>query len=578
MNQPAPPRFYPPAQHGKQKSTSNSELDLFLTCVSDAIVVYDPDLRYTFINPAGAALLGHEAEDVIGRTNREIIGDGADTIEPHVRRALENKEKIFVLHEIPLPGGPRLFDTVYSPVLNDSGEVVRVTGLCRDVTEDRSRISSQDKLPLKKAGHPEQDGTTSPLELETHTTTSESLQENSRQAEAIATLAGGMAHRFNNALSAVMGNLDLIRLELLKVVASDTKEAIGLYIERMEESLEHMGFITRQLLAYAQGGRYSAKVIPLGTFLQYIIPLLGHTVGRSIHIEAELAPDLWSVEADTAQLQMILSAVFQNASEALDGEGTIHISAQNLDLTAGSAARPDELKPGTYVMLEVEDQGKGMDKETQARLFEPFFSTKLQGRGLGMAAVYGIVRNHGGWISVRSVPGQGTAVTIWLPAAETPEKKEDKGPDTEKIEAATVLVVEDEEPVMEVFRTVLERMGYRVLSAPTGGKAIETTETFPEEIDLAILDILLPDMDGRKVYPELIRARPGLKVIVTSGYSVEGPAREILDAGAEAFLPKPFSLQQFREMITHVLGDAPPLSRPNDRGSGSGDRENPKPG
>lgn len=578
MNKQPPPRPCHDKIEGKQHGAREYDLDLFLNYFGDAIVVYDPDLRYTFINPAGAALLGLAVQEVIGRTNREIIGDAADTIERHLRRVLEIKGKVFALYETRLPGGTRLFDTAYYPVLNEAGEVLRVMGVCRDVTESRARIPHQYGPDQKQPGPLEQGGKTCGFGRKNHTSTVKTLREDSRHTEAVVTLAGGMAHRFNNALSAVMGNLDLIRLELLEMVAPNAREALGLYIERMEESLEHMGFITRQLLAYAQGGRYSPTLVPFETFLQYTIPLLGHTVGRSTHIESDLTPDLWSVEADTAQLQMILSALVQNASEAMDGRGRINIAAQNVDLAADSPSRPGELRPGQYVMLTVKDQGKGMDRETRARLFEPFFSTKLQGRGLGMAAVYGIVRNHGGWISVRSEPGRGTGVTIWLPALQNSKKKEsDKSTGTGTTEAATVLVVEDEEPVMEVFRTVLERMGYRVVTASTGGKAMETAEFFPERIDLAILDILLPDMDGRRVYPELVRTRPDLKVIVTSGYSVEGPAQEILDAGAKAFLPKPFSLQQLREMITRVLGDAPPLSRRNSRKSGSGDTETPEP-
>lgn len=535
MNHQSTPRLHSRKNGSPQESALLAEGRLFLTRSIDALVVYDPDLRYTFINPSGANLLGYPVEEVIGRSNRDLIGDAADSIETHLLRTIKEKTRVFVLHEIHLSDGPRLFDTVYSPVLNDAGEVVRVTGVCRDVTEARSRINITGEQDLKKT-------------------------------EAIETLAGGMAHRFNNALSAVMGNLDLIRLELLDMDIHRTGKSVGRYIEQMEEPLEHMGFITRQLLAYAQGGRYSPTVIPLGTFLQYTIPLLGHALGDSIRIETDISSDLWSVEADTAQLQMVLSAVAQNASEAMENEGTILISAQNVDLPADSPARPRELKPGKHLLIAVRDQGKGMDEATRVRVFEPFFSTKLQGRGLGMAAVYGIVLNHGGWISIESEPSRGTVVYIWLPASEASEKEKGSlSPDKGKAEAATVLVVEDEDPVMEVFRTVLERMGYRVLKAGTGGKAIEIAESYNGEIDLAILDIMLPDIDGRKIYPVLVKARPDLKVIVTSGYSVEGPAREILDAGAQAFLAKPFSLQQLREMISHVLGDAPSLTRRDDR-------------
>ncbi len=531
----------PNPSHPAGKSDRESELDSLLSHLSDVVVSYDTELRYTFVNRAGASLLGREVENVIGRTNREIIGPAADTIEPFLRRVFEERTRVSAVHEIPLPGRTRRFETVYSPVMNEAGEVERVVGVCRDITDRSDRL-----LPSKEPFR-EQPGR------------GEAGLQTSRRTEAVVTLAGGMAHRFNNALSAVMGNLDLLGMDLAHL-AADTRQNLARYIEGMKESLEHMGFLTRQLLAYAQGGRYSPTVIPTDTFVRYTLSLLAHHIDPSVSIDADLPGDLWSVEADTAQVQMLLSAVVQNASEAIEGKGTIRISARNVRIGDHDTDRPGRLEPGAYVLLTVKDDGSGMDEETLERIFDPFFSTKLQGRGLSMAAAYGIVRNHGGEITARSVPGEGTCISIWFPAQEVERKKAVPQETTARTEGTTVLVVEDEEAVLEVFRAALERMGYRVLTASTGREAVETADTLPDRIDLAILDILLPDMDGKSVYPELIRARPDLEVIVTSGYSVEGPAQEILDAGARAFLPKPFSLQALRETITRVLGDAPSLS------------------
>ncbi len=683
---PTPPRIPSPPRSGTG-SSRESDLENALTHCNDVFAVYDVELRYTFINPTGAGLLGREVDDVIGRTNREIMGAGADAIEPHVRRSFEERRKVFVVHEIELPGETRIFDTVYCPVPGEAGEVERVVGVCRDVTDDRSRIQRLEGLVRKRTEHLEQANKKCRMESEAHRETAEALEESegryreladsitdlffavdqdlrvtywnrasetmtgtrssraagrsvfellpwiqgtpledlfprvqetrrsetliqkaaldgkdrsfefhaypsssgglsvfgrdittrirqehererlqenlqaSRRTEAIATLAGGMAHRFNNALSAVMGNLDLLNMDLLDLDAN-SREALGRYVQQMEESLEHMEFLTRQLLAYAQGGRYSPTAVSVGTFVRYTLPLLAHTIAPSIRLETDLADGLRSVEADTTQLQMLLAAVVQNASEAIEGEGTIRISVRNVLFTEDDDERPPKLEPGSYVLLTVQDDGQGMDSETLERLFEPFFSTRLQGRGLGMAAAYGIVRNHGGWISARSEPGLGTTLSIWLPALEDVKQRPAPVEKPAKPGMATVLVVEDEQAVLEVFRIVLKRMGYRVLAAPTGHEAIETAHSYPGPVDLAILDIMLPDTDGRSVYPKLIQARPDLKVIVTSGYSIEGPAREILDAGAEAFLPKPFSLQDFREMIAHVLGDAPSIKGP----------------
>ncbi len=783
-----------------REDSIESDLDLLLTHSTDAFVVYDPEFRYTFINRAGASLLGCSPEEVIGRTNLEILGPGADTIEPHVRRVFEEGDKVFVVHEIPLPAGPSIFDTVYSPVRDNRGAVCRVVGICRDVSTDRARIQRLEDLvgkrtkdlaaaneelrqqaslfrgilekgadgiciyhtlsefpfvrfthwnpmmteitgytreELNKKGwyqmlfpDPEvrerareytegiltqeniraeswtitmRDGTervisvsNSVLREENGTihvlavirditerersretlretkeryreladsitdlffamdrdlritywnptaesmtgipalkalgktlcdllpvirnTELESLFRNTlasripgtllsalpveneerdfdvhaypsrrglsvfardvtrrvreelerkrleaelqktRRTEAITTLAGGMAHQLNNALSAVMGNLELMRLDLMGLDAS-TRHTMASYAEPIQESLERMAELTRQVLAYAQGGRYSPTLISLSTFLRYTLPLLSHAAPPSIRLESDLAPDLASVEADTTQLQMVLSAILQNASEAMEGSGTIRVSAQNIELADDAPERPSHLKAGPFVRLVVEDDGVGMDEEILSRIFDPFFSTKFQGRGLAMAAAYGIVKNHGGWISVASEPGRGTTVAVWLPARKIPREKPKASPAPARMEATgTVMVVEDEQPVLAVFRTVLQRMGLRVLDAPTGEEALRLARTPEERIDLVILDILLPDIDGRSVYPEIMKVWPGIPVIVTSGYSLEGPAQEILDAGAQAFLQKPFSLEELREKVRYVLGDEP---------------------
>jgi PAS domain S-box-containing protein len=511
-------------------TTSDPDRELLLTHAMDAFVAYDRDLRYTYINPAGADLLGHPPAEIIGRTNRELIGPGADTIEPYLEQVLKGKKQVSVMHEIPLPTGARCFDTTYTPVMDEAGEVLRILGICRDETQRETRLRQE----------------------------KESQQ--SRHRELLANLAGGLAHQFNNALSAVMGNLDLLNLDLMDLDAI-LRQKLTRYTDRIQESLERMGYLTRQLLAYAEGGRYKPDSVSMSTFVRYTLPLLGHTLQPSVRVETELPSGGRNVEADITQLQMVLSAILSNAYEAVEEGGGIRITVRDVDYTAQDAERPQELKPGPYVCLVVEDDGVGMDEATRARIFEPFFSTKFQGRGLGMAAAYGVIRNHGGWISVESSPGQGTRVTIWLPAIQEEETEERSRDVQEPVRAATILVIEDEEAVQEVFQTTLARMGYQVLTASTGREALKLAKNFSETIDLAILDILLPDMDGRSLYPLLMQVRPGLKVMVSSGYALQGPAQEILNAGAQAFLPKPFSLSKFREALQDVLGVAPPLLR-----------------
>ena len=369
-----------------------------------------------------------------------------------------------------------------------------------------------------------------------------------QKMEAIATLAGGIAHQFNNALVGITGNLELLKIDL------QDEDNLDKYIDPMKASVRRMALLTNQLLAYAQGGKYHLKTISLNKFIENTLPLIKHLTDLSITVETDLSQDISTVKADLTQMQMVLSAIITNASEAMEGPGCIRIFARNEDIGEIIAKQYPDLNPGPYVCLTVEDDGKGMDLETKGKIFDPFFTTKIQGRGLGMAAVYGIVKNHNGLILVDSEHGKGTVVRIYLPALEPRIKKEfetiSKVPDG----SGTVLVIEDEDMVMDVSREMLEHMDYRVLGAKTGKEAIDIAQTYDAVIDLALLDIGLPDMGGDKVYPIIKDARPGLKVIVCSGYSIDGPAQDILNAGAQSFLQKPFSMTTLSERLKDVMG------------------------
>jgi signal transduction histidine kinase/CheY-like chemotaxis protein len=360
--------------------------------------------------------------------------------------------------------------------------------------------------------------------------------QNAQKMESIATLAGGIAHQFNNALSVIIGYIELLEMTL----PVDIK--MSKYIHPLKTSAQRMGNLTNQLLAYARGGKYQPKNISLSALVQDTLPLIKHNVDTATQMETDLADNVYHVNGDHVQLQTVLSAVVTNAAEAIESSGAIRITTANQEIDAEHANRSPGLKPGFYVCLTVEDNGKGMDADTSARVFEPFFTTKLQGRGLGMAAAYGIIKNHGGWIGIDSKLGEGTVARIYLPAVPRQETVPEESQAEPPAGTGTIMVVEDEEMLMEINRSILERIGYRVLEAKTGEEAIHIAKSYEGEIDLAILDMGLPDMEGRKVYKFIKECRPYLKVIVCSGYAIDGPVQEVLDAGAQAFMQKPFSL------------------------------------
>ena len=365
--------------------------------------------------------------------------------------------------------------------------------------------------------------------------------------EAIATLAGGVAHEFNNALMGIMGNIELLKMNFSE------DEGIDKHLESMKSAGHRMSRLTAQLLAYAEGGKYQPKNLKMDDFVMETLPLLQYDLSPTVRVEPHFQKDIWYINADNAQMQMTLSAILANSNEAIEDEGLIRIAAENKDLDEDFTKQHPGLKPGLYVCLTIEDDGEGMDEETRSGIFEPFFTTKFQGRGMGMAAVHGIVRNHDGWISVDSELGRGTTVQIYLPAIEVEIKKPRKAKAEVSTGSGTILMIEDEDVVIEVTQMMLEMLGYRVMVAKTGKDAIHIAETFDGQIDLALLDIKLPDIDGRNLYPLIMKARSNMKVIVFSGYSIDGPAREILNAGAQDFIQKPFSLATLSEKLKEVF-------------------------
>lgn len=228
-----------------------------------------------------------------------------------------------------------------------------------------------------------------------------------RTMEALGTLAGGIAHQFNNALFCILGNLELLKSDF------PDNDTLNKYVKSMEASIRRMTHLTNKLLAYARGGKYEPKIFSLHDFVMKTLPSLLHDLLPEIRVVTDLQGDLTLVNADQHQLRIVLSVLLNNAVEAIEGPGYIRILMRNEELTE----QGQNLPPGPYICLIVEDDGKGMDKKTTERIFEPFFTTKFYGRGLSMAAVYGIIKNHGGWISVNSEPGLGTDVYVYLPVA-----------------------------------------------------------------------------------------------------------------------------------------------------------------
>ncbi len=372
-----------------------------------------------------------------------------------------------------------------------------------------------------------------------------------KKMDAISTLAGGIAHQFNNILSGITGNTELLQMEY----KGDNK--IKKFSERLFGLTSRMTNLTSQLLAYARGGKYQERQLSVRELVKETLPLIEHGMNQSVKIVRNLEKDIPIIKADATQLQMVFSAVMSNASEAIEGSGSIRVAVQKKDVDDKYAMQHPGLKVGQYVRLTVEDDGKGLDIESKERVFEPFYSTKLQGRGLGMAASYGVIINHGGWIEIDSEPGKGAVVSIYLPVSADTEEvllREKKEISEISKGKGTILIIDDEEEVLETSRLALEYLGYKVLTVNTGMEAISIVETAVEDIDLAILDIGLPDIPGDKVCQRIQELRPNIKVVVSTGHMVED-INDDLKIKAQGIIQKPFSMSEMAMKLKEVLDD-----------------------
>ena len=365
--------------------------------------------------------------------------------------------------------------------------------------------------------------------------------------EALGTLAGGIAHDFNNLLMNIQGNTSLMLFEI------DATHPHFDLLKNIEKQVKSGAQLTRQMLGYARKGKFNVKPIDLNQIVEESAETFGRT-RKEITIERQLEEDLFSIEADQGQIEQVLLNLYVNAADAMPGGGKLFLKTKNethLNIK-GDQYNP---KPGNYVQLTISDTGCGMEKETLERIFDPFFTTKELGRGtgLGLASVYGIIKSHDGYIDAESEKGHGTTFTIFLPATE--KGIEDPAEAESKLikGSGTLLIVDDEELVLDVGANMLERLGYTVLKAHDGAEAVDIFKASKEQIKLVILDIIMPGMGGGAVYDKIKAINPEVKVLLSSGYSVDGMAIELLERGCDGFMQKPFTIEQLSGKIQQIL-------------------------
>jgi PAS domain S-box-containing protein len=372
-----------------------------------------------------------------------------------------------------------------------------------------------------------------------------------QKLESLGVLAGGIAHDFNNILMAIMGNADLALMRINKESPAVDN------LQRIEKAAAQAADLAKQMLAYSGKGKFVVENIDLNILLEEMLHMLEVSISKKAVLRLNHHQHLPPVEADTSQMRQIIMNLVINASEAIgDKSGVIAITTGCMDCDRNylkDVWLDENLTDGLYVYLEIADTGCGMDKETMAKLFDPFFTTKFTGRGLGMAAVLGIVRGHKGAIKVYSEPGRGTNFKILLPASGKPAElfnRESCGEDLRW--SGTVLLVDDEETVRGMGVEMLKELGFTAITATDGREAVEMFRNTPE-IAFVILDLTMPHMDGEQCFRELRLLKPDVKVIMSSGYNEQEVTQKFIGKGLAGFIQKPYRLSTLRDTIQSVL-------------------------
>ncbi|MBD3166190.1 PAS domain S-box protein, partial [bacterium] len=490
---------------------SEKEKSAILQSISEMMHLLDEDLTIVWTNTSALSKLGLREADVVGKRCHEVWHGSDHPCDncPVVRTFQTGKEYTY---EQVTPDDS-IWEIRSFPVLDENGQVSRVVELGEEITDKKK---------------------------------TERAMLDATRLEATATLAGGLAHDINNLMVGVLGNAQLIEME----VQGD--DSLTPLLKEISHSAERAGRVAQEMLAYARGGRYTPRKLNLNESILQYLRNASDAFPPGLQTEMNLTPALRPILADPSQVSMVLMHLVQNAVEAIEEDGILSLSTENLTIRGD-----DRVKQGKYVLLSVQDNGAGMSDDVRRRIFEPMFSTKFTGRGMGMAAVYGIVTNHEGYIHVESEPGEGTTIQVYWPAVEPDEDSlsEEAGEPVGGRES--ILIVDDDPMVIRSLKTLLHRLGYEVFSALNGHRAIQILKREPAGVDLVILDMKMPGIDGLATYRELVKVRPDLPVLISSGYDMDEDATTLLIEGARGFLSKPYTLKNLAQTLRSALTGDP---------------------
>jgi PAS domain S-box-containing protein len=484
-----------------------------------AVIITDPSGRIVYVNRKFTEISGYSSEEVVGQ-NPRLLKSGKTSADQYRqlwstiqsgatwRGEYQNRRK---------NGDLYWASTTIAPVKDERGTITNFVAIQEDVTDTRS-LEAQ----LRQA----------------------------QKMEAVGRLAGGVAHDFNNLLTVITSYSQLL---LEDMAAADPRRAD---LQEIQRAAIGAAGLTRQLLAFSRQQVLEPRVLNLNDVLSAAGKMLQRLIGEDVALQLTLAPDLGNVKADPGQIEQVIMNLAVNARDAMPDGGKMTIETSNIDLDASYAAQHAVVAPGSYILVAVTDTGSGMDEPTKARLFEPFFTTKEIGRGtgLGLATVYGIVKQSNGYIWVYSELGHGTSFKVYLPrVSEAAAAAAETRPLLLNGGTETILLAEDASGVRAVAQEILKRLGYTVLVAHDGHSALQLARARTEPIHLLITDVIMPEMSGRQLADRLKEQRPGLKVLFVSGYTDDAIVRHGMLEPGIAFLQKPFTPQTLARKVREVL-------------------------
>jgi two-component system cell cycle sensor histidine kinase/response regulator CckA len=518
----------------KEKALSESERHyrLLIENIPTVAWVTRQDGRTVFISSNVEKVYGFTTDEVLASGNKLWYGrihpDDRDHVKEAFRSLFDQKVQYNVEYRIQRKDGQWIWIHDRANIVEEKAGAHFAYGVFSDIT-DRKR-AEEEKAKLQNQ-----------------------LQQ-AQKMEAIGTLAGGIAHDFNNLLMGIQGRASLMSVEL------DASHPHSEHLNAIEEYIRSATDLTKQLLGFARGGKYEVKTTDMNELVLNSATMFGRTK-REIQIHTKLYNQAPVVEVDRSQIEQVLLNMYVNAWQAMPDGGELYLETKIVTLD-DEFCKPYQAEPGRYVTVSVTDTGIGMDEATRQRVFDPFFTTQEKGRGtgLGLASAYGIIKNHRGMITVYSESGHGTTFSVYLPLSNKEAQRETPVAARLITGAGTILLVDDEEMIIDVGKAMLERLGYRVFTAPGGQQAVEAVTRMGTEIDLVILDMIMPGMDGGKTFDRIREIQPQIPVMLSSGYAINGQAEEIMRRGCNGFIQKPFNMSEFSKQVRKILDEAKNLN------------------